>query len=266
MKKNFYKFLSLLLVFCTCIFGNNLTAFAKDGSKYQLSKSDVKNLTEKVNSLSDSEFDKFVLDYIRENQNFEYSVQTLEQVGVTLDLVDDKQSSISPMTLYPSDYTTFNIYSAHRGNEKFTRILVNLVQGYVATETHPGTLDVLSVEWDPTVATYYSYSEGDYVTYRDGSNKANGIVVFNVEDKNMSYNSAAYAGVYVTPKVSGAVVEIGSKFTHTYTATATSTTESISIGFSMAGPTGGYTYTANSTTVNLYWDRYTDNAFTIQSY
>ena len=61
--------------------------------------------------------------------------------------------------------------------------------------------------------------------------------------------------------------EIGSKFTHTYTATSTtSTTESISIGFSTAGPTGGYTYTANSSTVNLTWDRYTDNAFIIKSY
>lgn len=267
MKKNLYKFLSLLLVFCTFFLGNTQRAFAKEESTYQLSKSEVKSLKEKVYSLSDSEFDKFILDYINENQDFEYSEKTMAQVGVTLGLIDDQQSLISTMSLYPSDYTTFNIYSAHRGNDTFTRILVNLIQGdFTATEPHPGTLDVISVEWDPTVAKYYSYSEGDFVTYRDGSKKANGLVVFNLEDKNMTYGSTAYAGVYVTPIVSGAEVEIGSKFTHTYTSTSTTTTESISIGFSVAGPTGGYTYTATSSTVNLTWDRYTDNAFVIQSY
>lgn len=267
MKKKLYNFLSLLLVLCACFSGFTQNVFAKEKEyEFQLSKTEAKSLKEKVDSLSDSEFDKFVLDYVRSNNNFEYSKQTMEQVGVTLNVIDEPQSSISIMSLDPSDYSTFVIYSAHRGYDKFTRILVNLIQdSWAATETNPGTLDVLSIEWDPTVAKYYSYTAGDYVTYRDGSKKANGIVVFNVEDKNMSYGSAAYAGVYVTPIVSGAEVEIGSKFTHTYTATST-TTESISIGFSMAGPTGGYTYTANSSTVNLTWDRYTDNAFIIQSY
>lgn len=261
------------MVFCSCFLSYTPKAYAKEKElKYQLSKTEEKRLKEKVYSLNDSEFDKFVLDYIKDNKNnnksFEYSVQTMAQVGVTLNLIDEQQSSITTMSLDPSDYSTFVIYSAHRGHDVYTRILVNLIQdSWAPKETNPGTLDVLSIEWDPAVAKYYSYTAGDFVTYRDGSKKANGLVLFNLEDKNMTYGSEAYAGVYVTPKVSGAEVEIGSKFTHTYTATSTtSTTESISIGFSTAGPTGGYTYTANSSTVNLTWDRYTDNAFIIKSY
>lgn len=167
------------------------------------------------------------------------------------------------MQVAPTD-VEFDIFSAHRGHDKFSRIIAHVTFNN-DREKYPGTLDVLSVEWDPSVATYYSNTASGYATCRDTSKKAKGIVVFNYDDKNCWYDTSM-AAVYVTPKKPGSWLDIGSKFTHTYTEKSVKTTETISIGFSLAGPTGGYSYTADTTIVNKAWTRYMDNSFKIQAY
>jgi hypothetical protein len=129
-------------------------------------------------------------------------------------------------------------------------------------ENKPATLDVLSIEWDPSYGAYYSSvvpSDG-ITTKKDGSKRANGIYLFNVDDTKYSFDS--YCSVLVTANKSG-WLNFGSKYTHTFTTYSTSATGAASFAYEGGGLTGGMSYKVTSQSNVSKWDLWEDNAVSI---
>ncbi len=159
----------------------------------------------------------------------------------------------------PSDYD-LSVSSFKRSNS--TRIYLQWILTANKTETLPGPLDYVSLEWDTAYGTYYLSSTGGTGCTVQGRDK--GIVLFNVEDDKLEKGNYVYGTVQVTPIITG-WMEFGSKFVHTYatlnaTGSATySYTPSISANGSL-----GLSYT-NSYTVTISgdintWQLWADNA------
>ena len=182
-----------------------------------------------------------------------------------VDYIDGKpvyQGAIGTRKTNPTDYT-LTVYSMKRGNSPNYHLQWRLDCN--KTETRPGSLDFVSLEWDTAYAKYYSAS-GDG-TYSSVAGRNNGIVLFNLEDDELKKDGWAQGTVYVTPEVAGEMA-YGSKFTHSYTERTTTSTMSHKFEPSYQVPkslgltyTFGYTVTASAST--LTWDIWADNAATL---
>lgn len=256
MKNLVCRFLSICLTLVIVGIFNPIEANAQDASNIEYTK-------ETINSLDDSDFNAFLVEYITENKkngvSFEEIQNNLSVIDVTVEEQKNEQPEIG--LFYVSPLTVdFYIYTAHRGQDTYHRLISTIIfNGY---EAAPGALDLLSIEWDPTIASYHSQSAGDYTTYMDGSQRFNGIVLFNVDDYFYYPGYAAYATVNVTPKVTGKAMEIGSKYIHTYDKTNITWSVGVNVGYTDKGPTGGATFSLTGSNVGSSWQTYADNAVT----
>lgn len=166
----------------------------------------------------------------------------------------------------PSDYT-HSVYSFKRGGSRVYYLQWSLTAN--KTERHPGPLDLCSLEWDNSRASYYLSSGDNVMTTVQAKNT--GIVLFNVEDVSLDKGEYTYGTVQVTPTKSG-WLEYGSKFVHTYTSLGVSGSVSYnfapsatlsSLGEATLGVAGNFGFTANVSSKTNKWQMWADNAVNI---
>ncbi len=160
---------------------------------------------------------------------------------------------ISLMSTLPSNYN-LEVYSIKRGNTSDYRLQWRLDCN--KTETLPGGLDYVSIEWDTARASFNKFTKDS--KYTSVKSRSTGIVLFNVEDANMTAGTWTIGTVYVTPIKSG-TMRFGSKFTHTYTEFSNTGTSSASFGISANSEKSlqlsyTYTYTVTTTQNARAWD------------
>ncbi|NBI28204.1 hypothetical protein [Chengkuizengella marina] len=224
-------------------------------------KKEQKSLSKQIKGLTDSELDRFMFNFVKDNY------QSDEQMTENLKLLDiefakkkkgkDKQVSITGMN--PADID-LSIFSYKRGTEGWYSIQSNWET--FGGELSIGTLDLVSIEWDPNVGNYYTVAVPDdrITTKKDGTNRLNGIYLFNVRDAFFNFDS--YAVVRVTPKKFNTKFHYATKYTHTFSVTDTSSTGSSSFQFTNSGFTAGYSYSVTKQTGIDDWDIFDDNDVT----
>ena len=212
---------------------------------------DYKN---KIQELSDEEFDRFIFNVVSDNnKDIKELEKNLELVGVELNM-NDTNSLITPFEIRPSQMT-LQAYATKRSGDNFWRLQSQWTTG--RTELYEASHDVVSIEWDPSVASYYDAAvpSGNIVTKRDGSNRANGIYLFNVDDR-LYFDS--YATVYVTKK-SNSALHFGTKYVHTYSEVNSTFSLSANVNYQKGSPSGGATFTVNTQTNEASWPLWEDN-------
>ncbi|MBN8193374.1 hypothetical protein JI667_14585 [Bacillus sp. NTK074B] len=230
--------------------------FAKQLQK--LSQKEIKKhhtlFQKKIEKFNDDEYNRFIYNYVKDNHlTVGEMTNSLAEVGIEFNKKPKPLYTIDGLS--PSDMT-LDVYSSKRWDQSYYH-LTSSWSSY--SESSSATIDLVSVEWDPDDGYYYSSSVGDssIVTKRDGSQRSNGIYLFNVEDDNYDFDS--YATVQVVPSRSG-WLDYGSKYTHTYTTYSTSSTGQAYFSFDSTGPSGGFSYTVSQTSKVSDWSRYDDNA------
>jgi hypothetical protein len=224
-------------------------------------KKQKSKLSKEIAELSDDQFVRFMHNFVLNNEStVEEMKEKLSQVNVEFSMKEKKEDGLFHAAVLdnPSDIE-LNIYASKRGGQSYWHLTSSW--DALGWEDKHATLDVVSVEWDPEYGAYYSStvpSDG-IVTKRDGSNRLNGIYLFNVDDDKFTFDS--YACVQVTKKKSGDL-NFGTKYTHTYSTTSTSATGQAGIQWDSTGPTGGFTYSVTSQTNVSKWYKYEDNALT----
>lgn len=122
----------------------------------------------------------------------------------------------------PSDYELVVFAFQVKNTE---RIYLQWILTLNTDEKHPGPLDYAGLEWDTDYGAYYSSSAGGESCTLAG--RGTGLVLFNVEDINLSAGNYIYGTVQVEPITAGRM-EFGSKFIHTYTSPGISGSATVS--------------------------------------
>lgn len=209
------------------------------------------------------------------SENPEYAIEALKDLDTVLsdepiitecNINDDNDFHI--LANLPSDYT-FTVYSFKRGNSR--RIYLQWQLTANKKESYPGPLDYIGLEWDTAYASLAD-ANGDNVVSTT-CNYGKGIVIFNVEDKNLKKGEYTYGTVQVSPSpTKSGTLRYGAKFVHTYTSLLV--TGSATISFTPSASIDGdgsyslgLSYT-NSFTVNISsktskWQRWIPNSVSV---
>ncbi|MDK2802651.1 MAG: hypothetical protein KFW09_04660 [Oscillospiraceae bacterium] len=154
---------------------------------------------------------KYVSDIIL-TKNFDQAKKILEENNISLLSIDNKPKD-SIKAISPNDYDILT-YS-YRINGSSDIYLQSTISSN-RDEWFSGPLDVASIEWNTRYANYVS-SKSDLriSTVRDISKARNGIVLFNIQDKNLKKGTSTHIYVRVKP-VRGGELQFGTKYIHTY--------------------------------------------------
>ncbi|KOS62885.1 hypothetical protein FJQ98_07385 [Lysinibacillus agricola] len=208
-------------------------------------------------NLTDEEFDRFMFNVVKDNQNNLDEVKTnLELVGVTLN-IDNKGADvgIEPAAIKPSQMT-LTAYSTKKSGDSFWRLNTSWTTNGVS-EVYASTIDVVSIEWNANDGTYYDAAvPGSPVSKRDGSKSSSGVYLFNVEDDKLNFDS--YATVYINKKTNNAL-SYGTKYIHTYSTVSTTVGGSASVNYEKGNITGGLSFDVSISTNQQKWSVWDDN-------
>lgn len=268
MKKNLLTRLTLM----TCAFSFlNLSSVA-----YAKTTQSVDALKASIQQKSAHEFDQYMMEYMKNEQANKKSLnemkKDLKSIGV--ELVNYKKTSISKSnsstnknsniikpatTTYPSD-VTISSYIAKRAADPYYSIYSEVDD--VNTLYNCGSLDLLSVEWNPSYFTFYSYgsaynssngSSTSFISLFDTSKRSSGIILFNVEDKRMYAGDSVCGVAYVKVNKSGSS-EFQAKYIHTYDDSSINWTVGGNVGYSQKdGWNGGATFTISPSSSTKSW-------------
>lgn len=220
-------------------------------------ESNNKNFSKSIAELSDEEFDRFLYNVVKNNdESNETLKKKLDEVGVEFESDADDSGMIS-INAVASNQLTLTSYSSKRSGDSYWRISgmwdASVAEVYAATE------DPVSIEWNPNVGVYYgSAGDGNVSSVSDVSKRANGIVVFTVVDSVNNFDG--YATVYVTKK-SSTVGNLfhGIKYIHTYSTFNANVSGEAGINYENGGLTGGLTFGVQQTTSVTSWQKWDDN-------
>jgi hypothetical protein len=229
-----------------------------------------------IAQMTDSEFDEFLVNYVYTNTEAgipEAEIRdNLLKMGIELgdintvnyyDSSTHNNGIISPLYISPTKAILSTFISRVSNSSNYE------IYTYVSlkeTESEPGALDLLSVEWDPNIATYVKNEHDSYYTsYMDGSQSSNGIILFNIDDKILKSagGNIAYGSVYVTPKKSG-TLKTYAKYIHTYSKTNVTWTIGGNITYGTGGLAGGSTFSLTGTSVPDNWQIAADGSIKVQ--
>lgn len=236
--------------------------------------STVNEINPQIAEMTDSEFDTFLVNYLVNNTKAgisELEIRSrLQTMGIQLGDINtvnyyNTSTSInslpSPSKISPTQ-ASITTTIAKVANQSTYRIYtyVNLQ----AKETEPGALDLLSIEWDPSVATYSKNDhDSSYTSYMDGSQSSKGIILFNIDDSLLTTRDViAYGSVYVTPKKS-ATMKTYSKYIHTYSKASVTWTIGGNISYGTGGLAGGSTFSLTGSTVPDNWQIAADGSINV---
>ena len=202
-----------------------------------LSNDKLKAYQKQIKSLSDSEFDAFIMYLVQNTENYDILTENLAafDIDFTKPESTDAGSLMAPMSV-PSNNATISVASARQGSQNYQRLYAYAKLN--STETSPGSDDAIAVYFDSSKATFYSYAAGDYTSLKSFTQKDNGTIIFNFYDRTSGSNQG-YGVVYVTPKSSGVWIDYGAEWIHTYTTQNVSYTPSLGFTYSGSGGVGG---------------------------
>ncbi|WP_410771364.1 hypothetical protein [Fontibacillus sp. BL9] len=254
--------LSLVLALCIPI-----SAFAESPLSLQnlsnedvskLSTKGIENIKKQINSMSNKEFDNFIVDYLRNNSDHDKATINLSKLGVTL----EKPSQAIKTRSVDAWEAELWVTSARRGGESFHRLIA--YYGFdQASETKPASYDVIGVYWNKNAASYYSYNNSDSTknSLRSGQRTGEGLALFNAYDDKMLITMDYWVSVYVTPKTNGGDIDFGADWTHTYDQKSTTSTGQASISFGGTGLIeGSIGYSVTTSTTETSWTLSDTNA------
>ncbi|QGM31788.1 hypothetical protein GI482_16015 [Bacillus sp. N3536] len=221
-----------------------------------LSSLDLKgtNLTKSIAQLSDEEFDRFMYNVVKNNdESTDTLTKKLDEVGVEFAIKPKGNEGISINAVKSND-VTLTAYSSKRSGDSYYRISgmwdASIGEVYSATE------DPVSIEWDPSAATYYgSAGDNNVSSVSDVGQKGQGIVMFTVVDDGQF---DGYATVYVTKKSSSQLF-YGIKYIHSYSTFNADVGGEAGINFERGGITGGFTFNIQQKTNVVTWQKWDDN-------
>lgn len=223
-----------------------------------LSNKEVQDLEKQIDKLSDTEFDKFIVEYLRAEVNKQAAKEKLARLDVQLTIPSTKV--VEPLRLDAWELD-LSVYTVKRGGDVFHRIIADYIPSDI--ENYPASYDAIAITWDPSKASYYLYnvSSQQYSSLKDYSQKNKGILVFNVYDSQLSVGGIYYDAVYVTPKVSGYWMDYGAKYIHTYTTYNTSVALNPSLTYTTPGiVSSSLNFTLNLSPVESSWQKADTNA------
>ncbi len=181
-----------------------------------------------IQAMSDTEFDEFIVNYVNDGENSNKSVQEmqdeLQQLGVTF---QGESGDISTCAL-STGYFDSEVYAVKRGGDAYYRVFGQVL--FKAHEEDPAIEDILTVEWDPSQVSFYSYNSSDYVNLRE-SQVDNGMIIFNVDDSLVPANQYVYGVAYLIPNENLSFMDIGSAFRHTYNDNTYTWSGSLTLGY-----------------------------------
>ena len=212
MKKFALKFTSsflAIIIFSVFTF-SSFNTYAEESPNYSVSN----ELEIKIS--------KYVSDIIL-TKNFDQAKKILEENNISLLSIDNKPKD-SIKAISPNDYDILT-YS-YRINGSSDIYLQSTISSN-RDEWFSGYLDVASIEWDTSYAIYKSSKSDNFISsVRDISKARNGIVLFNIQDKNLKKGTSTHIYVRVKP-VKGGNLNFGTKYVHTYS----NIHPSVSIGY-----------------------------------
>lgn len=213
-----------------------------------------------INEMTDDEFTSFIAYVTNEvDMTYQQKQNELNKVGVTLS--NEKIIPNSRSATTSNNDTTLKINSSHRSGQSYYYLTANVIaKRNLATDA--GIEDVISIEWNPTQATYYNTSSGQYCSQRDGSQRNNGIYIFNLYDSNLTASGKyAYCSVMVTPKkMSGIDIDMGTLYYRTYNVTDYTWNAGFSISYDTTKILkGSGSFSLTGSTLRLYTQLYADN-------
>lgn len=205
-------------------------------------KSDI--YKRQIQYLSNEEFDAFIHNAVSKTEDITALKKNLDLVGVELlTSGDDDKLGINTVIDLPSELN-LSAYASKRTGDSFYRLQSSWAPN--ASEIYQGSLDVVSIEWNPNHASFYDAvpspdknNKGTNIVFKhDGSKASQGIYLFSVDDSRI-FNS--YATVYVKKK-SGTSLLFGTKYIHTFTKVSVGGSFGISANFSSKGTGLGLTF------------------------
>lgn len=247
--------IKISLIACITLFWVSPTFANETESKGELKK--------EITQMSNSEFDAWMADYVVKNKNKDIQEKKKELKDLGVEFTDSPESDIGVSLKssggYPSD-VDLSVVGSKRTQDNYWRVQSILIVNNTLWDC--GSLDLLSVEWDPKRAAFYSYStDGNFTSLLDYSKSGSGALLFNVEDKRMYAGDSTYGVAYVTLKSgTSGDLEMATKYTHTYNDTSVTWQVGSNVGYSTTGPSGGITYTLTGSTVPANWTKSDVNA------
>lgn len=244
-------FLSILLAICLCLEIPYLPISAQETSAFGYTQTDI-------NQMNDKEFLDYVNSAITDSSSFEQAQNTLSLVGVTITNENPISTNFTSRSSQSSD-VSFLLYSSHRSGQSYYYLTASITaKKNLASDS--GTEDIISVEWNPNQANYYSFSEGKNTTYMDGSKRSKGILLFNLQDSKLYKGKSAYCSALVKPKKGKKTISYASKYVHTYTKTKYNWSIGSNVSYSSKdGYAGGLTFNISGSAKKHSWQRYFDN-------
>lgn len=208
---------------------------------------------EDVMNMTPSEFVDFVNRTVHESDlPFEEIKSRLNNIGIQL------SDNVLQNTYSTSADVDLTLYSSHRGTEPYYYLTAG-VTSKVYLNAEAGSEDLISVEWDPAAAEYYDTTTGQYTTYMDGSKRAKGIVLFNLQDKNLRKGEYAYASVRVKRKT-GSKLDFQTKYVHTFDTTNFTWSIGGNVEYEQStGIKGGMSFSVSGEAKQKSWQRFADN-------
>jgi hypothetical protein len=201
--------------------------------------------------------------------NPEQAILELESIDTVLVgkpvTIEHKHASKTKAT-QPTDYS-LTVYCTKRISSTIYHLQWLLKAN--KTESKPGPIDFVGLEWDTKYASYY-LSSGDG-TYSTVAGRSTGLVMFNLQDSDLKAGKSSYGTVEVN-KIKSGTMEYGVKFSHNFkkyliSGSATysvspSASVSASGDFSL-GLSNTKSFTVSVSSALDYWNLWNDNAVNI---
>lgn len=216
---------------------------------------------QEINAMSDDEYVAFIQNVVVD-KTMEYNEKQnrLKKIGVTLSIQNEL---IRKPTASNSD-TKLEVYYSHRTGQSYYYITA-WVSALRNLSTDADEEDIISIEWDPTKATYYNTTDGINTSPRDGDQKNNGIYLFNLYDKNLTASTQyAICSVLVVPKTSDITIDIASKYCRTYEKDNISWSGGVNFTYNpSSGITGGGTFSLTGNKDGRFTQLYVDTIISL---
>lgn len=173
-------------------------------------------------------------------------------------VIKDAQTAVKMASMDDLDLD-LEIGAYHRSGDSYWRLIANYSVSRL--ESIPASYDTLGIYWDSTKASYWLYSTDGYSTLRDSTQYNNGLLLFNVHDKDFNYWTTYYDAVYVVPNSTG-WIDFGAKYTHTYGLVQKTYNTTSGITFTYPGiVSGSINYSVTTQVQEAKWEKSDTNAF-----
>ncbi|ACL21587.1 hypothetical protein Dhaf_3569 [Desulfitobacterium hafniense DCB-2] len=236
MLATFLLFFMSFPVSAEIISKNNLPELVDEISKLDsqnINNENIADLSQKVNSLTDKEFDDFIVAYLTGDKEFT-KIDNLLKVGIIIQPPKKADEKIITQGFEARD---LNIYvtATKRIGDPFYRLLAYYKPS--AAEQFPASYDSITLSWDSSKGDFYSYntSNSNYNSLKSPAGAYNGTLVFNSYDYRYSIlTPEQYVAAYVTPIASG-YLDFAVEYQHSFTNFTFSGTLDPSVTFSGLG-------------------------------